>query len=263
MSAVRLWAGFLAMCLGLFMAVLDVQVVASALTAIGGSLSIAPERLGWIQTGYLMAEVIAIPLTGVLTRALTLRGMFAAATAGFTLASLACALAANLPALVALRVIQGFCGGMLIPAVFTSVFVMMPENRRVLATTLAGVFAVVAPTVGPFVGGFLTQHLSWHWIFLVNLAPGIAVCVLVALCVRVGEADRNALRRIDYGTLVLASIFLATLQLLLSEAPERDWRGAHVFVVAAVAVITGAGAVWRGLTHASPFIDLRRFRRRR
>jgi DHA2 family multidrug resistance protein len=159
-------------------------------------------------------------------------------------------------------VIQGFCGGMLIPAVFTSVFVMMPENRRVLATTLAGVFAVVAPTVGPFVGGFFTEHFSWHWIFLINLAPGIAVCIAVALCVRVGEADRSALRRVDYRMLILASAFLATLQLLLAEAPERDWRGPYVLAVGAVALLTGAGAVWRGLTHASPFIDLRRFRRR-
>jgi len=262
MNPVRLWVGFLAMCLGLFMAVLDIQVVASALTAIGASLHLAPERLGWIQTGYLMAEVIAIPLTGLLTRAVTLRWMFAAATAGFTLASLGCALSTTFPMLIALRVVQGFCGGMLIPAVFTSVFVMMPENRRVLATTLAGVFAVIAPTVGPFVGGFFTEHFSWHWIFLINLAPGVAVCVAVALCVRLGEADRSALRRIDYGTLVLASVFLATLQLLLNEAPSRDWRGAYVFSVAAVVVLAGAGAVWRALGHASPFIDLRRFRRR-
>ena len=74
----RLWFGFLAMCLGLFMAILDIQVVASALTTIGGALHVPPARLGWIQTGYLMAEVIAIPLTGLLTRALSLRWMFVA-----------------------------------------------------------------------------------------------------------------------------------------------------------------------------------------
>ena len=125
-----LWLGFLAMCLGLFMAVLDIQVVASALTTIGAALHVPPAKLGWIQTGYLVAEVIAIPLTGLLTRALSLRGMFVAAVLGFTLASLGCALAPSIGVLIGLRVIQGFCGGMLIPAVFTSIFVMMPESGR-------------------------------------------------------------------------------------------------------------------------------------
>ena len=262
MNPVRLWLGFLAMCLGLFMAVLDIQVVASALTTIGASLHIAPERLGWIQTGYLMAEVIAIPLTGLLTRALSLRGMFVAATFGFTLASLGCALATTFPLLVALRVVQGFCGGMLIPAVFTSIFVMMPKDREILATTLAGLFAVIAPTIGPFVGGYLTQHFSWHWIFLVNILPGLWVCIVVGLCVRVGEADWGVLKKLDYTTLILAAIFLASLELLLNEAPELHWRGGLVFSAAALCAIAGAGGAWRALTHATPFIDLRRFQQR-
>src|ERR1700759_4409592 len=104
-SPFRLWLGFTAMCLGLFMAVLDIQVVASALTAIGTALHVAPARLGWIQTGYLMAEVIAIPLTGLLTRAFSLRWMFVAATLGFTLGSLGCAFSTTLDALIVLRVV--------------------------------------------------------------------------------------------------------------------------------------------------------------
>ena len=193
-----LWLGFLAMCIGLFMAILDIQVVASALTAIGSALHVAPARLGWIQTGYLMAEVIAIPLTGILTRALSLRWMFVAATLGFTLASLGCAFAPTIGILIAIRVMQGFCGGMLIPAVFTSIFVMIPEERRVLATTLAGLFAMIAPTIGPLVGGYLTTNYSWNWIFLINILPGAVVCLMVATCVRsaatalpVRSADRQ------------------------------------------------------------------------
>ena len=259
MSGARPWLGFLAMCLGLFMAVLDVQVVASALTAIGASLDVAPERLGWIQTGYLMAEVIAIPLTGVLTRAFTLRWLFTVATAGFTLASLGCALATGLPVLIALRIVQGFFGGMLIPAVFTSVFVMMPPARQTLATTLAGVFAVIAPTVGPLIGGYFTEHHSWRWIFLINLPAGVLVSLVVAMCVRVGEPALGVLRRIDYGGVALASLALAALQLLLNEAPEHGWKGLYVASIAAVTVFSGAWAVLRALGHRNPFVDLRRF----
>ena len=199
MSRLRLWLGFLAMCLGLFMAVLDIQVVASALTTIGAALHVAPARLGWIQTGYLMAEVIAIPLTGFLTRALSLRWMFVAATLGFTLASLSCAFSSSIDMLIGFRVVQGFCGGMLIPAVFTSIFVMMPKEREILATTLAGTFAVIAPTIGPFVGGYLTSVYSWNWIFLINIParlPGLPGCARRG---RVGDlADMRALKTLDY-----------------------------------------------------------------
>ncbi len=134
-SRLKLWLGFGAMCVGMFMAILDVQVVASSLTAIADALGISKQGLGWIQTSYLMAEIIAIPLTGLLTRAFSLRWMFAAATFGFTLASLGCAVSGSIATLIAFRVAQGFFGGMLIPAVFTSVFIMMPEKDRLRATT--------------------------------------------------------------------------------------------------------------------------------
>jgi len=142
----KIWIGFGAMCLGMFMAILDIQVVASSLTNIQAALHVPSDKLSWIQTAYLIAEVIAIPLTGWLTRALSLRWMFAAATLGFTLASLGCATVAGIDSLIAIRVVQGFCGGMLIPSVFTSVFSMIPERHRVLATAIAGTCAVIAPT---------------------------------------------------------------------------------------------------------------------
>lgn len=125
---VRTWIGFLAMYFGMFMAILDVQVVASSLTNMQTALGIPSNRLSWIQTGYLIAEAIAIPLTGWLTRALSLRWMFVAATVGFTIASAGCALCTTLAPFVAIRVIQGFRGGMLIPAVFTSAFTLLREK---------------------------------------------------------------------------------------------------------------------------------------
>ncbi|MES1199125.1 MAG: DHA2 family efflux MFS transporter permease subunit [Pseudomonadota bacterium] len=259
-SAARTWLGFLAMCLAMFMAILDIQVVASSLTTIGHALHVDADQLSWIQTAYLMAEVIAIPLTGWLTRALSLRWLFVAATAGFTLASFACALSTNIEALIAIRVVQGFFGGMLIPAVFTSVFTHMPEKHRVLATTLAGVFAVLAPTVGPTVGGYLTQTFSWHWIFLVNVAPGCIVVALVALCVRRDGADLSLLRRIDYAGIALTSLFLASLELMLKEAPKHHWQGPWVLWLAPACALTFGLALARMNTAAEPYLHLRWFK---
>ncbi|MEJ0027466.1 MAG: DHA2 family efflux MFS transporter permease subunit [Rhizomicrobium sp.] len=259
---VKIWIGFAAMCLGMAMAVLDIQIVASSFTTIQASLKVTSDELSWIQTGYLMAEVIAIPLTGWLTRAMSLRWMFAAATLGFTLASMACALCTSLPPFIVLRVVQGFCGGMLIPGVFTSVFVMMPEKHRIAATALAGTLAVIAPTVGPAIGGYLTEYYSWHWIFLINLVPGIAIVGLVIGFVRLGEPDASEFRRIDYFAVALAAVFLATLELVLKEAPKYQWQGAFVFGCIGVCVVTGSGAIWRSLFSRHPFLDLYRFRER-
>ena len=261
-KSVSIWLGFGAMCLGMFMAILDIQVVASSLTNIGAALSIPDYRLGWIQTGYLTAEIIAIPLTGFLTRAFTLRGMFVAATLGFTMASMACAFSTGMSSLIAIRVIQGFFGGMLIPPVFTGAFILIGEERRVLATTIAGACAMVAPALGPLVGGYLTEFHSWRWIFLVNVPPGLCVAAVVAACVRTGEPDLSVLRRIDYGTMIFAALFLAALEIALNEGPRYGWHGAYILSLAAVCVVAGVLAIWRALGHASPFIDLRRFRKR-
>ncbi len=213
----RTWIGFVAMCLGMFMAILDIQVVASSLTTIESALKIPADKISWIQTAYLIAEVIAIPLTGWLTRALSLRWLFAAATFGFTIASLACAASWGAEPLLVFRVVQGFCGGMLIPVVFTSIFSVMPEKDRVIATTMAGSFAMIAPTIGPAVGGYLTETLSWHWIFLVNVVPGIVVTLLVVRYVQAEKPRWSEFRQIDYATIVLGAIFLAALELLLKE----------------------------------------------
>ncbi len=256
----RTWIGFVAMCVGMFMAILDIQVVASSLTNMQAALAIPSDKLSWIQTAYLIAEVIAIPLTGWLTRALSLRWMFVAATLGFTLASIGCALCTTLAPFIAIRALQGFCGGMLIPPVFTSAFTLLPQKDRVLATVIAGMFAMIAPTIGPAVGGYLTVTGSWHWIFLINVAPGIAVSLVVALCLGGGRPHWAELRRIDHATIVLAALFLGTLELLLKEAPKRDWHGLLVMILATVCVASAALGIRRCLRSNHPFVDLRRFR---
>ena len=155
------WAGFLLMCLGMFMAILDIQVVATSLPTIQDALAISPDAMSWIQTAYLIAEVIAIPLTGLFTRVLTLRWLFVVAVSVFTLASIGCAYSGDFTVLLAFRVVQGFSGGVLIPAVFSAVFLLFPPRLHAIATTIGGVIAVLAPTVGPVVGGWITDNWSW------------------------------------------------------------------------------------------------------
>src|SRR5579863_5360689 len=253
------WLGFAAMCVGMFMAVLDVQVVASSLTTIQAALHIPLDRLGWIQTAYLMAEVVAIPLTGILTRALSLRFLFAFATLGFVAASWACALSTGYDVLIAARVVQGFFGGMLIPSVFTAVFVLIPERHHILATTMAGVAALLAPTLGPLFGGWLTQTQSWHWIFLINILPGLIVALTVLSCLENEATEIAALKRLDVLTLLLFAIFLAGLQWLLNEAPHYHWRGAYIWGLVALCAVTLAWGIHRALSVTHPFVHLKRF----
>jgi len=250
------------MCLGMFMAILDIQVVASSLTNIQAALHVPSDKLSWIQTGYLIAEVIAIPLTGWLTHALSLRWLFAVATFGFTVASFACGSVSGIDALITIRIVQGFCGGMLIPSVFTSIFSMIPEKHRVLATAIAGTCAVLAPTVGPAVGGYLTETFSWHWIFFVNIAPGLVVTALTIAFVRLGKPDFSLLARIDYVAVIFAAISLGSLELLLKEGPKHDWSGGYVATLAIVCFSSGLLAVWQTLRTRYPFVDLRKFAER-
>src|SRR5665811_1496584 len=168
------WLGFILMCLGMFMAILDIQVVATSLPSIQRALAISPDAISWIQTAYLIAEIIAIPLTGWLTRVLTLRWLFVVAIVLFTLASIGCAFSGSFLTLVSFRVLQGFAGGTLIPAVFSAVFLLFPIRLHPVATTMAGIMVVLAPTVGPVVGGWITETYSWHWLFLINILPGVA-----------------------------------------------------------------------------------------
>ena len=257
--ALRTWLGFLAMCLGMFMAILDIQIVASSLPEIQAALHIPVHWLSWVQTAYLIAEIIAIPLTGCLTRMLSLGGLFIAATAGFTLASTGCAQSGGFAALVAWRVVQGFCGGLIIPAVFTSVFELFPRAAQIRATTIAGIFAMLAPTLGPAFGGFITETYSWHWLFLINVGPGIVACAVAAVALRTGGGDWSLLRRFDYPSLALLTLCLASLEIALKEGPPRGWSDPLVLVLCLLCVVTTGLLIRRSISRDAPLVRLTLF----
>ncbi|QND46056.1 DHA2 family efflux MFS transporter permease subunit (plasmid) [Rhizobium lusitanum] len=256
------WTGFMAMCVGMFMAILDVQVVATSLPTIQSALDIDPDQMSWIQTAYLIAEVVAIPLTGFLTRFLTMRWLFVTSLTLFVIASAGCATSSSFGGLVSWRVLQGFSGGTLIPSVFSAVFILFPKERQAVATTVAGVLAVLAPTVGPIVGGWLTETYSWHWLFLINVLPGIAAALVALRSLPREDINTSELRNLDGLSLVLMAVSLASLELALKEAPTSGWISVYIVTLLCLSTASGCAFVWRSLHRTRPLVDLDNFRDR-
>jgi DHA2 family multidrug resistance protein len=256
------WTGFMAMCAGMFMAILDVQVVATSLPTIQSALDINPDQMSWIQTAYLIAEVVAIPLTGFLTRLLTMRWLFVTSLTIFVLASAGCASSGTFGDLVSWRVLQGFSGGTLIPSVFSAIFILFPKERQAIATTIAGVLAVLAPTVGPIVGGWLTETYSWHWLFLINIIPGILAALVAVRSLPRERLDTTELRSLDVLSLLLMAVSLASLELALKEAPTNGWTSVYIAGLLCLSVLSGSIFVWRSLIRTRPLVELRTFRDR-
>src|SRR5216683_7302334 len=249
---------FVVMCFGGFMALLDIQIVASSLQQIGGGLSAAQDEIAWVQTAYLIAEIIVIPLSGWLTRVFSTRWLFAASAAGFTVASLLCGLAWNIQSMIIFRALQGLLGASMIPIVFTSSFTYFEGQRRVYAAAVIGTIASIAPTLGPVIGGWITDTLNWHWLFYVNLLPGVAITILGALLVRIDEPNLSLLKDADYPGIALMAIALGTLEYVLEEGSRWNWfDDATIRGCSWVAAIAGILFVIRSLTFARPVVDLR------
>ncbi|WP_373505141.1 DHA2 family efflux MFS transporter permease subunit [Aestuariivirga sp.] len=251
-SAVTRWLGFAALCAGMFMAVLDIQIVITSLTVIEEALGIGADRMSWVQTAYLIAEVIAIPITGLLTRVFSLRWLVAGAITIFTLASIGCALSTGFDMLIAFRVIQGFAGGVLIPVVFSAIFLLFrPGPEQTIATTLGGMLAVLAPAVGPITGGLLTENFSWHWLFLINVLPGILTVAVAMICLPRETMQFGLLRRLDVVSLLFIALALAGLEIGLKEAPDLGWLSPTVLgLFAAFAFL-----MWFAIRRPQPAVD--------
>jgi DHA2 family multidrug resistance protein len=255
-AGVATWSGFALMCLGMFMAILDIQVVATSLPAIQDALAISREAMSWIQTAYLIAEIIAIPLTGWLTRVMTLRWLFVIAISLFTLASIGCAFSGNFPTLVSFRVLQGFAGGMLIPAVFSAVFLLFPVGSHPIATTMAGIMAVLAPTVGPVVGGWITETYSWHWLFLINVAPGVIAAAATPWLLPREKPRFADLSTLDGVSLALLAMTLASLEIGLKQAPQEGWLSLPCSALFLLSATTTTLFAVRTLRAKRPLVEL-------
>jgi DHA2 family multidrug resistance protein len=255
------WIGFTGMVVGVFMAILDIQIVSSSLQQIQAGLSASRDEITWVTTAYLIAEVVVIPLSGWLGTALSTRWLFTLAAIGFTLTSLLCALADSLSFMIIARVLQGVFGGVMIPTLFSVTDVMFPPRLQTPVTAVAGLVITMAPTAGPVLGGYLTETWAWQALFLVNLLPGVLVSACCFFFVKVDQPRWELLRRIDFVGILCIVMFLGALQFVLEEGVRKQWfESAEITFFATLAAAGLVGMVWRELTAANPVIDLHAFR---
>jgi DHA2 family multidrug resistance protein len=208
---------------GQFMALIDIQIVAASLNDVQAGLSAGPDEISWIQTGYLMAELVMIPFAAFLAQALSTRWLFALSAGLFTLSSALCGLAWDIDSMIAFRVLQGFVGGAMVPTVFATGFSMFEGKQRAMIPAILGMVSVLAPTLGPTLGGWLTGTVGWRSIFYVNIIPGALVTLLAIAFVRVDRPNPSMLKKIDYSHLVSMAVFLGGMEYVLEEGPRHDW----------------------------------------
>ena len=258
--APRRLLAFLIMVFGMFMSILDIQIVSASLTDIQAGLSASSTEVSWVQTAYLIAEVIAIPLSGFLSRALGTRLLFAISAFGFTIASFLCGFASTIEEMIVWRCLQGFLGAGMIPTVFASAYTVFPRSKFHIVGPIIGLVATLAPTVGPTVGGFITDAMSWHWLFFINIVPGIIITVGVLALVDFDSPNFALLDRFDWWGLIFMGGFLGALEYVLEEGPQYQWlQDTSVAVCAWVCAISAIAFFWRVLSAEEPIVDIRAF----
>lgn len=255
----RLFA-FLIMVFGMFMSILDIQIVSASLSDIQAGLSASSSEVSWVQTAYLIAEVIAIPLSGFLSRAFGTRLLFAISASGFTIASFFCGFASTIEQMILWRAIQGFLGAGMIPTVFASAYTVFPRTKFHIVGPIIGLVATLAPTIGPTVGGFITDWMSWHWLFFINIIPGIGITIGVLALVDFDQPNFKLLEDFDWWGLLFMAGFLGSLEYVLEEGPQYEWlQDNSVATCAAICLVSGIAFFWRVLTAREPIVDIRTF----
>ncbi len=256
-------AAFIVMIFGMFMAILDIQIVSSSLSEIQAGISASADEISWVQTSYLIAEVVMIPLSGTLTRIFSTRYLFVMSAAGFTAMSFMCAISSSINEMMVWRALQGFVGGAMIPTVFATTFAIFPADKRQVITPVIGLIATLAPTIGPTVGGYLTELFSWHWLFLVNIIPGIAVTIGAYFLIDFDKPDLKLIKNFDWTGLALLAIFLGTLEYILEEGAADDWfQSALISRLIMICAISGTVFFWRMFTKPNPLVDFAAFKNR-
>jgi len=247
-----------------FMEILDTSIANVALPSIAGNLGVSTDQGTWIVTTYLVANAIIIPISGFLSRAIGRKRYFLISIALFSLSSLACALSPDLGTLLLARVLQGMGGGGLAPVEQSMIADSFPPQKRGQAFAAFGMVVVVAPIIGPTIGGYITDTISWHWIFLINVPLGAVAFLLVSLLVAEPEALQRETRRlhrrglkIDWIGFGLSAVGLAGLLIMLDRGQTEGWFDSTLIDVMAAMAVVGLGGmiVWE-FRHPDPIVPL-------
>ncbi|MGO4714330.1 DHA2 family efflux MFS transporter permease subunit [Bradyrhizobium sp. 2TAF24] len=257
------WISVMAAMIGAFMAILNIQITNASLLDIEGGIGTGVDNGSWISTSYLIGEIVVIPLTDYLSRVFSFRNIILAHATLFAVFSVACAFATDLPSMIALRGLQGFFGGVLIPMAFTLVFTRLPKPQQPIGLAMFSLAVTFAPAIGPTIGGYLTENYGWQTIFFVNVIPtAIMVATLYATLER--EPMRlGLLREGDWLGILTMAIGLSALQAVLEEGNKDDWFGSPFIVkLAVIAVVSLTLFVAVELRIDKPLLKLRLLTRR-
>ncbi|MES2261929.1 MAG: DHA2 family efflux MFS transporter permease subunit [Pseudomonadota bacterium] len=259
----RTWIAVASGMLGAFMAVLDIQITNSSLRDILGTLSATQEEGSWISTAYLVAEIIVIPLTALLSRVFGMRTYMMGTTALFLLFSTLCGAAWNLPSMIVFRMMQGFTGGALIPMAMTLVMAKLPASKRATGMALFGLTATLAPSMGPTLGGYLSEFYGWPSIFYINWVPGILLISGIAYGLDAEKARIDQLFKADWLGIGFMALGLGCLTIFLEEGNSKDWFDSpFIITFAALSLFGLLGWIVTSATRAEPFVNLSLYGRR-
>lgn len=251
----------IAVSLAMFMNVLDTSIANVAVPTIAGDLGVSPNQGTWVITSFVVSTAIALPLTGWLSRRFGEIRLFIGSVLLFTLFSLMCATAADLPMLVLFRIMQGAAAGLMMPLSQSLLLMNYPEHKRGMALSIWSMTTVVAPVVGPILGGWLTDHYSWPWIFYINIPVGIISSWITWELLR-GRETETARLPIDAVGLCLLVIGVASLQIMLDKGNDEAWfQSDTIITLAIVSTVTLTFFIAWELTDDNPIVDLTLFKR--
>ena len=236
---------------------IDVTIVNVSLREISGSIGATTTEIAWVITAYAISNVIIIPLTSMLSDLFGRKVYFTASVLIFTFASLMCGLSNSLWTLVFWRFIQGLGGGGLLSTAQTIIIGSFPPNKISTANAIFGVGMIMGPTFGPTLGGFITDHISWHWIFFVNIPIGVIAAILswAFITNRPGAVKP---KKIDWWGMLFLAVTVGSIQYVLEEGTSKDWFESKEIVLLSITALFGLLAfIHRELSIDYPAVNIR------
>jgi DHA2 family multidrug resistance protein len=253
-----------AVMMAVLLEIIDTSIVNVALPSMMGNLGATLDEADWVITGYIVSNVVVIPMTSWLAARFGRKRYFVGSILLFTSASLLCGLSSTITELVFWRIVQGLGGGALLATSQSVLVESFPASRQGQAQAIFGVGAMLGPSLGPTLGGWLTDVYSWHWIFLINVPLGIAAAALCAAELQEPEYLRHQRApRVDWPGIALLVVGIGALQTMLERGNKDDWFASPLIVALSVtAVLSLVALVMRELTTEHPIVDLRVLRHR-